>query len=68
MELDVLAWRLSAAAELCRQLDWEVEVVRTAPPRKKPGGPERVLRLQVIAPRKVVLTVACEEEGNLKEG
>ncbi|WP_027718258.1 hypothetical protein [Desulfovirgula thermocuniculi] len=67
MEPDVLAWRLPAAAELCRQLGWEVEVVRTAPPGRKPGGPERVLRFQAVAPRKAVLTVACEEE-NLKEG
>lgn len=59
---DVLAWRLPEALALCRQLGWEVEVKLTAPPWKKPGGPERVLLFRVIAPQKGVLTVACEDE------
>ncbi|AQS59356.1 PASTA domain-containing protein [Desulforamulus ferrireducens] len=60
---DVLGYPADIAVSLLENEGFQIEVVQTKPPRLKPTGRPRVVKVEPKGSRQLLLTVVCEEKG-----
>lgn len=60
---DVLGYPADIAVSLLEKEGFQIEVVKTEPPRLKPEGYPRVVKVEQRSPKQLFLTVVCEEKG-----
>ena len=60
---DVLGYPADVAISLLNDKGFQIDVVITEPPRQKPEGLQRVVKVTRKSPQQLVLTVECEETG-----
>lgn len=65
---DILGYKLSKALPLLREAGFMATVVITKPTRNFPDGCKRVVKTEVKDTKHVVLTVVCEEKGDIHNG
>lgn len=62
----LLAQELDVAMSSYSESGWDVDILYTAPPVQKTQGKLRVVRCKKVSAGKIMLTVAREQDVNIK--